>query len=124
MMSADKSNFLKAIQTKAKNTNDWNMYQDTLGMYKEQNATNKASNELLQKIYGNNNPTSAPQSYSFDYTKPLPWLTNATNKASNELLQKIYGNNNPTSAPQSYSFDYTKPLPWLTNDKLRSYIIR
>ena len=81
MMSADKSNFLKAIQSKAKSTNDWNMYQDTLGMYKEQNTTNKASNDLWQKIYNINNPatttsTVAPQESAFDYTKPLPRLTN------------------------------------------------
>ena len=80
MMSADKSNFLKAIQTKAKNTNDWNMYQDTLGIYKEQNQNTKEANEIWKNIYNNKPSTTesvfAPQESTFDYTKPLPWLTN------------------------------------------------
>ena len=72
-MSADKSNFLKAIQTKAKNTNDWNMYQDTLGLYQEQNKNTKEANDIWKNIY-NNKPSTTES--TFDYTKPLPWLTN------------------------------------------------
>ena len=80
MISADKSNFLKAIQSKAKNTNDWNMYQKTLGLYQEQNKNTKEANDIWKNIYNNKpsttEPVFAPQESTFDYTKPLPWLTN------------------------------------------------
>lgn len=80
MISADKSNFLKAIQSKAKNTNDWNMYQKTLGLYQEQNKNTKEANDIWKNIYNNKpsttEPVFAPQESTFDYTEPLPWLTN------------------------------------------------
>ena len=49
------------------------MYQDTLGLYQEQNKNTKEANDIWKNIY-NNKPSTTES--TFDYTKPLPWLTN------------------------------------------------